>query len=288
MPPQDVVIRPMAEGEGPAVYDLCTRVLFDDDPNVSPEVQRARSIARIEYPRHTDPGGAWVAERGGEVAGIALGIVRERLWGFSLFAVDEDLQGRGVGRELLDRSLAYGRERGAEGWIILSTEKPAAMRVYANAGFDLLPSVAAMGVADLRRAPDAVGAVEDAGAAGLGLVNEIGRELRGAGYADDVATSLEQGSRLLVYEDRAAVCAREGYVQLLVARDEEAAALALWAALVTAPAGVTALVLFMTGAQQWAIRVALDARLPLSPDGPVCVKGRLGPLAPFLPSGAFL
>lgn len=288
MPPQDVVIRPMAEGEGPAVYDLCTRVLFDDDPNVSPEVQRARSIARIEYPRHTDPGGAWVAERGGEVAGIALGIVRERLWGFSLFAVDEDLQGRGVGRELLDRSLAYGRERGAEGWIILSTERPAAMRVYANAGFDLLPSVAAMGVADLRRAPDAVGAVEDAGAAGLGLVNEIGRELRGAGYADDVAMSLEQGSRLLVYEDRAAVCAREGYVQLLVARDEEAAALALWAALVTAPAGVTALVLFMTGAQQWAIRVALDARLPLSPDGPVCVKGRLGPMTPFLPSGAFL
>lgn len=282
------MIRPMAEGEGPAVYDLCTRVLFDDDPNVSPEVQRARSIARIEHPRRTDPGGAWVAERGGEVQGIALGIVRERLWGFSLFAVDEDLQGHGVGRELLRRSLAYGADRGAEGWIILSSEKPAAMRTYANAGFDLLPSLAAMGVPDLRRAPDAVSAVEDAGAAGLPLLDDLGVAVRGAGYAGDVAHSLEQGSRLLVYEDRAAVCVREGYVQLLAARDDEAAALALWGALVSVPTGMTALVLFMTAAQQWAIRVALDARLPLTPDGPVCVKGRLGPLRPFLPSGAHL
>ena len=288
MSPRDVVIRPMADGEGPAVYDLCARVLFGDDPNVSAEVQRTRSVARIEHPRRTDPGGAWVAERGGEVAGIALAIVRERLWGCSLFAVDEDLQGRGVGRELLNRSLAYGEDRAAEGWIILSSERPAAMRVYANAGFDLLPSFAAMGVPDLRRAPEAVGAVEDAGTGGLDVVNEIGRELRGAGYAGDIAMSLEQGSRLLVFEDRAAVCVREGHVQLLVARDDEAAALALWAALVTSPPGATALVLFMTAAQQWAIRVALDARLPLSPDGPVCVKGRLGPLAPFLPSGAFL
>lgn len=284
-----VTIRPMAAGEGPAVYELCCRVLFEDDPNASPEVQRARSIARIEHPRATDPGGAWVAERpGGEIAGVALGIVRERLWGFSLFAVDEDLQGKGIGRELLRRSLAYGEERGAEGWIILSSERPAAMRVYADAGFDLLPTLAAMGVPDLRRAPDGAGAVVDAGAAGIPLLNELGRGVRGAGYAEDTRQSLEHGSRLLVYEDRAAVCLREGYVQLLVARDAEAAALALWGALLSVPSGMTALVLFMTAAQQWAIRVALDARLPLSPDGPVCVKGRLGPLAPFLPSGAYL
>lgn len=279
----------MAAGEGPGVYDLCTRVLFEDDPNVSPEVQRTRSIARIEHPRHTDPGGAWVAVRpDGAIAGIALGIVRERLWGFSLFAVDEDLQGKGVGQELLRRSMAYGRDRGAEGWLILSSEKPAAMRVYANAGFDLLPSFAAMGVPDLRRAPDAVSRVEDAGAEGIPLFNDLGRAVRGAGYADDLEQSLAHGSRVLVYEDRAAVCVREGYVQLLAARDDEAAALALWGALVNVPPGMTALVLFMTGAQQWAIRVALDARLPLSPDGPVCVKGRLGPLTPFLPSGAYL
>ena len=62
------------------------------------------------------------------------------------------------------------------------------MRVYAGAGFDLLPSLAAMGVPDLRRAPDAAGTVEDAGGGRARLVNEIGRELRGAGYAGDRRT----------------------------------------------------------------------------------------------------
>ena len=82
--PDDVLIRPMREGEAPGVYDLVMRVLFEDDPNVSPEVQRARSIARIEHPRDTDPGGAWVAERpDGTIAASRSAIVRERLWGFS-------------------------------------------------------------------------------------------------------------------------------------------------------------------------------------------------------------
>lgn len=278
----------MREGEAPEVYELCLRVLFEDDPNVTPEVQRARSLERIDHPRRTDPAGAWVAEHDGVVAGVALGIVRERIWGFSLFAVDEHLQGRGVGRELLERSLAHGEERGCEGWIILSSEQPAAMRRYGNAGFDLLPTIAAMGVPDLRRAPDGLDAVQDAGASGLDLANELGRHVRGAGYGDDLTIYLESGARLLAFEDRAVVCAREGNIQLLLARDDEAAALVLWAALTTAPPGSTALVLFIDAAQQWAIRVALDARLPLTPDGPLCVKGTLGPLAPFLPSGAFL
>ena len=278
----------MLEGDVPEVYELCLRVLFEDDPNVTPEVQRARSLARIDHPRATDPGGAWVAEHEGVVAGVAMGLVRERLWGFSLFAVDEHLQGRGVGRELLERSLAYGEASGCDSWIILSSEKPAAMRRYAQSGFDLRPTVAAMGVPDLRRAPGGLDAVEDAGAAAIPLANTLGRELRGAGYGEDLEVFLATGSRLLVLEDRAVVSAREGYVQLLLARDEEAASLVLWAALTTAPPGSTALVLFIDAAQQWAIRVAIDARLPLTPDGPLCVKGKLGPLTPFLPSGAWL
>ena len=288
MLPDDVLIRPMREGEAPEVYDLCLRVLFENDPNVTPEVQRARSLVRIDHPRVTDPGGAFVAEHEGVVAGVAMGLVRERLWGFSLFAVDEHLQGRGVGRELLERSLAYGEASGCEGWIIVSSEKPAAMRRYGLAGFELRPTIAAMGVPDLRRAPHGVEAVQDAGAAAIPLANRLGRELRGAGYGDDLEVFLATGSRLLVLDDRAVACAREGQVQLVLARDEEAASLVLWAALTTAPPGSTALVLFIDALQQWAIRVALDARLPLTPDGPLCVKGSLGPLTPFLPSGAWL
>ena len=62
----------------------------------------------------------------------------------------------------------------------------------------------------------------------------------------------------------------------------------MWAAFLTAPRGSTAIVTFLTAAQQWAIRTCLDARLPLSVDSPVMTRGRLGPLAPYIPSGAFL
>lgn len=278
----------MAAEEAPAVYELGMRVLFDDDPNVTPEVQRARTVVRLEHPARTDPGGAWVAERAGDVAGVALAIVRERLWGLSLLMVDEDLQGRGVGRELLGRALAYGEARGADAGLILSSERPAAMRSYAAAGFELHPTLAAAGVPDLRRAPDEAGRVTDAGAAGIALADELGRELRGATYGPDLENMLASGSRLLTFEDRAFALAREGHVQMLGARDERAAALVLWGALVTAPPGCTAIAMFLSAAQQWALRVALDARLALSPDGPLCVRGRPGPLAPWIPSGMYL
>ena len=82
--------------------------------------------------------------------------------------------------------------------------------------------------------------------------------------------------------------ARGAQVWALAARDDEAAALALWAALTTAPAGSTANVDCITGAQQWALRVCVDARLDLTPHGPLLTRGRLGPLTPYLPSGAYL
>ena len=84
---------------------------------------------------------------------------------------------------------------------------------------------------------------------------------RGTGYGDDLTLLLDSGSRLLAFEDRAVACVREGAVQLLAARDEDAAELILWAALTSSPPGSTALVLVITAAQQWAIRVVLDAHL---------------------------
>ena len=48
-----------------------------------------------------DPGGAWVAERDGALAGAALALLREGLWGLSLLVVDPPAQGAGAGRELL-------------------------------------------------------------------------------------------------------------------------------------------------------------------------------------------
>jgi hypothetical protein len=44
----------------------------------------------------------------------------------------------------------------------------------------------------------------------------------------------------------------------------------------------------VTANNQWAIRVAVEARLSIAPHGPLFVRGQIGPMAPYLPSGAYL
>jgi hypothetical protein len=75
---------------------------------------------------------------------------------------------------------------------------------------------------------------------------------------------------------------------LVAGRDEDAATRALDAALATAGRGATVTVDFLTAGQDWAVRACLDAGLALSPDGPFFTGGDLGPLRPYIPSGAYL
>jgi GNAT superfamily N-acetyltransferase len=282
---RDVDIRPLRDEDVVAADVVCREVLYGPVADGDEPTRLARSWARIRHLMETDPGGCWVAEHDGRVAGVALALIREGIWGFSLFGVAAALQGRGVGRALFGRCWAYGE--GARAHLILSSTNPAAMHGYARTGLALRPCVAAAGALDLSRAPD-VDDVEDAGTAGIALADAIGREVRGAGHGSDLPVVLAHGGRLLVYEDRAFVVARGGTVVLLGARDEAAAQHALWAGLVTAGAGVTAAVDFLTAGQDWALPVCLDAGLALSPDGPLFAGGALGPLAPYVPSGAYL
>lgn len=289
MPPSDVQLRPMVVTDARAVYELGMRTLFSPPPEVDPSEVEHWMIGRFKHLLRTDPGGAWVLEQAGAVAGVAMALMREHVWGLSLLTLDDGLRGRGCGRALLDAALNYGHARDARGWIVLSSENPAAMRLYArHAGMHVHPTVACVGIPMLDAAPSLATRVEDAGSAGIALADAIGREIRGAGHGPDVAASLELGCRLLVFEDRAFALVREGLVVALAGRDDEAAALALWAALLDAPRGATAIVAFLTAEQNWAIRVCLDAAMPLSVDSPVMTRGELGPLAPYIPSGAWL
>jgi len=136
----------MRDGDAAAVDDLCRSVLYHEVPSEPEADRRARSLARIEHLRTTDPDAAWVAEHDGAIAGVALALVREGVWGLSLFAVADEAQGRGVGRRLLEAALASAPD--ARGRIILSTEHPGAMRRYALAGLSLHPCVQAGGVPD--------------------------------------------------------------------------------------------------------------------------------------------
>jgi len=264
---------------------VCAEVLYTAFDGEQEVVRAARQHARIRHLLSTDPGGSWVAEHDGRVEGVALALIREGVWGFSLFGVAEALQGRGVGRELFARCWAYGE--GARGRIVLSSTNPQAMGTYARTGLPIRPCVAAAGIPDLERAPD-VDDVVEAGEAGLDVADAIGRALRGAGHGRDLPVPMAHGARLLVFEDRAFAVARASNLIMLGARDEAAAQHMLWAVFAGAGPGATVNVDFLTAGQDWALPVCLDARLSLSPDGPMFAGGTLGPLAPYIPSGAYL
>jgi GNAT superfamily N-acetyltransferase len=281
----DVAIRPMREEDASEADRVCIEVLYSPFPGEDEPVRAARQHARIRHLVATDPEGCWVAEHDGRVQGVALAFLREGVWGFSLFGVAEALQGRGVGRELFARCWAYGAD--ARGHIVLSSTNPAAMGIYARTGLPVRPCLAAAGIPDLSRAPELDG-VEDAGEAGIPVADAIGRELRGAGHGRDLPVPMAHGARLLLYEERAFALARGGNIIMVGARDEDAAQRALWALFATAGPGATVNVDFLTAGQDWALPVCLDARLVLSPDGPMFAGGALGPMAPYIPSGAYL
>jgi GNAT superfamily N-acetyltransferase len=281
----EVDIRPMRDEDVADADRVCLDVLYMTFSGEDDAVRAARQHARIRHLLETDPGGSWVAEHEGRVAGVALALIREGVWGFSLFAVAQELQGSGIGRELFARCWEYGA--GARGHLILSSTNPKAMGIYARSGLAIRPCVAAAGIPDVSRAPSVDGVVE-AGEAGIALADAIGRELRGAGHGRDLRVPMAHGARLLVFEDRAFALARGSNIILLGARDEQAAQRMLWALFVGGPPGATVNVDFLTAGQDWALPVCLDARLVLSPDGPMFAGGELGPLAPYIPSGAYL
>lgn len=244
-----------------------------------------RGEARQAHLLATDPEGAWVAlDEAGEVCGVALAIRREGVWGLSLLAVRPDVQSRGIGRRLLERAWAYGE--GARGRIVLSSTDPKAMRRYARLGLAVRPCVAAGGIVDRSRLPAPSGAVR--ASEDVERTAPVSRHVRGAAHVADLPAMLDAGGRLLLHGDRGFAVHDERAVRLLAARDEAAAVDLLWACLAAAAPGATVAVDFLAAGQDWAVRTVLDAGLALSPDGPVFTGGRLGTLAPYVPSGPYL
>ncbi|MCW3012949.1 MAG: family N-acetyltransferase [Solirubrobacterales bacterium] len=288
----DVIIRPLL----PADVDVADAVAWaalaplwpEEFRPVNDERRLARGRARVAHLQRTDPGGCWVAELDGTIVGTALSLIREDVWGFSLFGVAPDHHGKGVGSKVFAPALAYGD--GTRGGIILSSEHPAAMRRYALAGFRLLPCVSAAGVLDRRALPAGPqarpGDLQDE--EDVATCDRASRFVRGASHAGDLERYLEFGGELLVVPGRGFVVHFEGAPALLAATDDEAATDLLWSAFGAAPPGGSVHVDFITAGNDWVIAACLRARLALSTDGPVFVRGHIGPLAPYLPSGAYL
>jgi GNAT superfamily N-acetyltransferase len=282
-----ITYRPMQEADLEAVHDANMRAFLDLDRRLGheyagplPDLESA--FIRLRRLLGSDPGGAWVAEREGEIAGAALALLREGLWGLSLLFVDPPAQGHGAGRELLARAHAYGR--GARGFVILSSSDPWAMRAYARLGLTMHPSVSAQGTP---RVADPPSEVREGGPEDLPLTVEVDRAVRGAAHGDDVLAMLEAGNRLLVAPGRGYAILRGNEARLVAAFDDAGARLLLRGAL--ARLGDGAFVQWITATQQWALHECLDAGLALDTNaGCVFLGGDVGPFRPYLPTGSYL
>ena len=82
----------------------------------------------------SDPDGYFCAVEEGQIRGMVSALVRGRVWYLSMFFVLPGDQGRGLGRALLERALAYGDARGTEIRCTLATLDPRAQARYVMAG----------------------------------------------------------------------------------------------------------------------------------------------------------
>jgi len=241
---------------------------------------------RVGYPLRTDPDGAFVAELDGKLVAVAAAIRRERLWCLSILAVHPDAQGFGAGRAVLTPALAYGAETTAG--LIPSSNDPRAIRLYGINGFAPLPTFDAAGELDRRAIPRAGSAIAEAGDGELERLEPISRAIRGAPHTAELRYALQRGSQILTHGDRGFVVVLDGRIWLLAARDEETATALLWSGLELAAANAEQVsARWITGEQQWAVRVLIAAGLRLTARGAFCVRGAPGPLWPYLPSPPF-
>jgi GNAT superfamily N-acetyltransferase len=281
-------IRPMRDEDVADVFELAVRS-FEDlaDRRGEPRGERPDpDVAAIRH-RHllgTDPEGCLVAVADGAIVGAAEALLRDGVWGLSLLIVDPRAQSAGVGSALLRRAAAYGN--GARGRLILSSQDPRALRAYTRLGLWPQPCLKAVGSPRGIRAPAGVraGTRDD-----LPLTEAVDRAVRGCAHGADIGCFLDMGSELLVLPERGyAVVRAGGGLRLLAAYDEDAARELLRAVLARADGG-EAEVEWLSERQRWALDVCLDAGLELRTDaGTVFADGEIGPLRPYLPSGAFL
>jgi GNAT superfamily N-acetyltransferase len=294
----DVVtsIRPLTEADieaagqvQVAAFDDLDRRMGEKTPPISAERWK-RVHGRIRHFLIHDPGGSWVSTSDdGAVTGVALASVRGDLWGLSLLVVKPGGQSGGAGRQLLNATLGYAE--GCDRAVILASRDPRAVRLYATSGFDLYPQMAADGVPDLQQLPETVSRVRPLESGDASLLERIDQQVRRATRGPDHEL-LGRNTGFVCDDDAgsgyAYVTTDGGYLTTLVACDERTASDLLWRCLQEiGSAGLSANVSDLGANQQWAMRVALQARLALNPRGPVLWRGGSPPPA-YLPSGALL
>lgn len=290
-------IRPMRTGDivgaesltGAAFHALDVATQPADWPAPEPRGAERRSAWRdrcahlLEY----DAPGCWVAEDDSGLIGLATSLRRETMWILSSFAVRGDVQGRGVGARLLEAALTYSQ--GCVRGMIDASQDPRALRRYHQAGFTIHPHMLVHGVVDRSRIP-VVEHVRDGGRGDVDLLNSIDRQVRDAAHLVD-HDFMTADNALRVIDDSTgsgyAYLPPSGGTYLLAATNRRTASRLLWDAIATAEAGERVTVDHLTGEQDWAIDVAMEARLGVYQRGFLALRF-MKPPAPYIPSPHFL
>jgi hypothetical protein len=284
MRPEDVEVAEQISAEAFLQVDLAERRPGDPEPGRRAAVRSQRWIDRTRAILATDGPGCWVADVDGRTVGMVTAFRRETLWVLATFAVLPGHQG-GLGRPLLDAAL--GHSVGCLRGMLASSSDPRAVRRYLAAGFDLHPQMVMTGRVDRAAMPSLRG-IREATPGDLDELDSLDRRLRGAGRGGDHLLLARMGPALV-----ATGRASSGYVYVgeggavlgLAATDRRTAARLLWAAITRTDGDVQ--VPHVTGANQWALRVGLDAGLTIRTDGYLGVRG-MKPPAPYLHNGALL
>ena len=125
------LVRPMTDADIPQVATV-TAEAFETE--ISTPRLAATGSSGCATRCGTDPDGSFVSERDGVVTGAAQAVIREGLWILSLMAVSPTL---GVGRR---GPRADGGGAGLRPWLptpalIIASDDPRALRLYASSGF---------------------------------------------------------------------------------------------------------------------------------------------------------
>jgi GNAT superfamily N-acetyltransferase len=293
----DHVIRPMRHDDIADVERLTDEGFLDHDrrtlPRGRPEPagRSAHGSAawrrRMEHILGHDPQGCWVAEDDSGLVGVSAAMTRDLTWVLATFVVRPGFQGRGLGKQLLDASLSYGR--GCLRGMIAASSDPKAARRYRLAGFTLHPSMSLTGVVDRAQLP-VVERMREGSPADLDLMNSVDRQVRDAAHGVD--HELLASAYRLVVSDRStgsgyAYVDQAGGPYLLAATNRRTATDLLWETLAASSPDVPCSIRRVTPVNEWAVDVGLAARMDLFTNGYLALR-HMKPPAPYLPSGHFL
>jgi predicted N-acetyltransferase YhbS len=243
---------------------------------------------RVRHSLITDPEGSFVSETDGVITGLAQAVVREQLWVLSLLTVSPTRGRGGEGRALLGATLDYGSET-TDSAIIIASNHPRALRLYASSGFLVEPTFEASGpLSDPSVIPERHPEITVVPESEIETLAPISRAVRGAFHTPDLGFLVSRGATVFRLGDRGFASAAPGRgVSLLAALDEEAATALLWRSLDHIKDEPKIEVSFVSGRQQWALAVFVAARLPFTATGGLATRGNVGPMYPYIPSPPF-